>query len=471
MMSGLLRRASRVVLALAATALAGWSGEVVAADATLALVGGRVVDGYGGQPLDRAIVLIDGNRIVAVGTMDEVEVPASAEVLDFSGMTVLPGLWESHGHLFHIGAGKPTEFQQTFAAQAKEVMAAAAKANLLAGITSFRDTGGPLAIQLELRADIEARRVPGPRLYFAGPILHQGEGSGDDADNYVNSARDARSAVARLVAAGVDQVKVYGFWDQEILEAVVDAAHEAGVGVDADVRHRRAYITAVKAGVDRLHHVFAADPLSDYSAEDLRLLIGGWEPGGFGPSANIIRGPYILPTVEMRQSYVRAFNFPGLLDHPRLRRQYSPEVYEYLQSTWEHPAAIPWGIGAPERVKVIKRKLRRFIEAGGREQIVAGTDAGAPFNLHSPLTKEIRNLHEAGLSSMEAIQAATLRPAQMQGVADDLGTVSAGKLADLIIVNGDPLQDLSLLEHEVLVVIKDGQTWFPDHNFAGSARE
>jgi imidazolonepropionase-like amidohydrolase len=72
---------------------------------------------------------------------------------------------------------------------------------------------------------------------------------------------------------------------------------------------------------------------------------------------------------------------------------------------------------------------------------------------------------------MEAIQAATLRPAQMQGVADDLGTVSAGKLADMIIVNGDPLQDLSLLQHEILVVIKDGQAWFPDHNFPRSVRD
>jgi imidazolonepropionase-like amidohydrolase len=123
-------------------------------------------------------------------------------------------------------------------------------------------------------------------------------------------------------------------------------------------------------------------------------------------------------------------------------------------------------MGAPERVKVTKRKLSRFVEAGGREQLVAGTDAGAPpFNLHSPLTKEIRNLHEAGLTPMEAIQAATLRAAQMQGAEAELGTVSEGKLADLIVVDGDPLQDLSLLQHAIVVVISDGRTYFPDHNF------
>ncbi len=452
-------------LAAPAAAAQAVQVEAGATAATLALVGGRLVDGYGGRPLDHAVILIEGNRIVQIGTAEQVDVPPGAQVLDFSGMTVLPGLWESHGHLFHIGAGKPTEFQQKFAPQTKEIMAAVAEASLLSGITSFRDTGGPLEPQLELRADIEAGEIPGPRLFLAGPILSQGEPDDQNGDTVVSTPRDAQRAVERLVTLGVDQVKVYGFWDLEVLEAVVDAAHEAGLGVDADVRHRRAYLTAVKAGVDRLHHVFAADPLSDYSAEDLRLLIGGWEPGGAGPSANIIRGPYILPTVEMRQSYVRAFNFPGLLEHHRLRGRYSPEVYEYLESTWEQPEAIPWGMGVPERIKVIKRKLSRFVEAGGREQLVAGTDAGAPLNLHSPLTKEIRHLHEAGLTPMEAIQAATLRAAQMQGVEEQLGTVSEGKLADLIIVDGDPLQDLSLLVHSIVVVIKDGRTYFPDHNF------
>jgi imidazolonepropionase-like amidohydrolase len=453
------RSASLAALLLLLAAMAAERAE-----ATLALVGGRLVDGYGGRPVEHAVILIEGNRIAALGDASDVRVPASARVLDVSGMTVLPGLWESHGHLFHIGGGKPEEFQQTFAAQAKEIMAAVAETSLLAGITSFRDTGGPLEMQLELRADIEAGEVPGPRLFLAGPILRQGDA--DDADDtVVGSAREAQQAVERLVERGVDQVKVYGFWDLEILQAVTAAAHAAGIGVDADVRHRRAYITAVKAGVDRLHHVFAADPLSDYSDEDLRLLVAGWEPAGAGPSANIIRGPWILPTVEMRQSYVRVFNFPGLLDHHRLQSTFSPEVYEYLRSTWEQPEAVPWGIGAPERVKVVKQKLARFVAAGGREQLVAGTDAGAPFNLHSPLTKEVQNLHEAGLTPMEAIQAATLRPAQMQGVEDELGTVSQGKLADLVVVDGDPLQDLSLLQHAIVVVIKDGATYFPDHNY------
>ena len=95
---------------------------------------------------------------------------------------------------------------------------------------------------------------------------------------------------------------------------------------------------------------------------------------------------------------------------------------------------------------------------------MAGTDAGAPFNLHSPLTKEVGNLLEAGLSPMEAIQSATLRPAQMQGVEQDLGTVSAGKLADIIIVDGDPLQDITVLQHKVVLIIKNGEIYTPDNS-------
>ena len=212
----------------------------------------------------------------------------------------------------------------------------------------------------------------------------------------------------------------------------------------------------------RLHHVFTADPLSDYSAEDVRFLVRGIKPPPTGPMANILRGPYIVPTIEMRQAYVRVFEFPETLDHPRFKQQYSTDVYAYLLGSWKNPTAVPWGIGAPERIKVAKRKLKMFIAAGGREQIVAGTDAGSPFNMHSPLTKEMQHYLEAGLTPMEVIQSATLRAAQLQGVEKDLGTVTEGKLADMVIVDGDPLQDITLLQHKIVLIIKGGEVYTPD---------
>lgn len=425
--------------------------------ATLAIVGGRLIDGYGGMPRENAVVLVDGNRIAAIGQVGQLAVPAGAKVIDAEGMTVMPGLWESHGHLQHIGEGR-TEFPEKFKARLPEVMANVAEISLLAGITSFRDTGGPLAEQQALRREIDAGGKIGPRLYLAGPILNQRDKStaATPGDFSVTTPEDARAAVERLVAAQVDQVKVYGFWDLPVLDAVTAAAHRAGLGVDADVRHIEAYRTAVRAGVDRLHHVFTADSLSDYSDEDMRLLVRGERPMALGPSANILRGPYILPTIEMRQAYARALQFPEIVDHPRFRSQFAPDIYSYLRETWSDLQSIPWGVGSIERVKVAKRKLRRFIEGGGREQLVAGCDAGAPLNFHSPLAREVANLADAGLTPMEAIQSATLRAAQLQGVDAQLGAIASGKLADILVVDGDPLQDITLLQRGIVHIIKDG---------------
>jgi imidazolonepropionase-like amidohydrolase len=433
------------------------AAQRAAAASAVAIVGGRLIDGFGGLPLENSVVVITGNRITAVGPEGRTAVPQGAHIVDANGMTVMPGLWESHGHLQHVGQGTPTEFLERFKERLPEIMAINARVNLMAGVTTFRDTGGPLAAQQALRKAIEGG-APGPRLYLAGPIVNQRDRStaATPGDFSVSTKDEARQVVAQLAALHVDQVKVYGFWNEPVLTELVQAAHAAGLGVDADVRHIDAYRTAVKAGVDRLHHVFAADSLSDYADDDLRLLVRGEKPIASGPSANILRGPYIVPTIEMRNAYARALQFPEAAEHPRLRDTYPADIYEYLRETWKNPQAIPWGVGALERVKVAKRKLRRFIEAGGREQLVAGCDTGAPLNFHSPLAREVGNLVEAGLTPLEAIQAATLRPAQMQGVERDLGTVSVGKLGDVIVVDGDPLQDITLLQHRVVHVIKDG---------------
>ena len=445
--------------------LAVFAGQAPAEDApTLAISGGMLVDGYGGLPVQNAVVLVAGDRITAVGDVNSVNIPDGVTTLDANGMTILPGLWESHGHLFHIGEGDPASFPVKFKPRAQSIMAAVARTSLLAGITTFRDTGGPIQEQLALKRDIEAGKLPGPRLFLAGPILHQRDPDKPNIrrDYLVGSPEEAKQVTQDVIGLGVDQVKVYGFWDLHILKVIVDTAHKAGLGVDADVRHINAYRTAIEAGVDRMHHVFTADPLSDYKDEDIRLMVRGIKPVPTGPRANILRGPFIVPTIEMRNAYVRVFAFPEFTDHPRFRQQYSEEVYAHLRWSWSNPNAVPWGIGAPERIKVAKRKLKTFIAAGGREQIVAGTDAGAPFNVHSPLTREMQHYLGAGLTPMEVIQSATLRPAQMQGVEKDLGTVTAGKLADMVIVDGDPLQDITLLQHRIVLIIKGGEVYTPD---------
>ena len=158
--------------------------------------GGRLVDGFGGNPIDDAVVLIAGGTIASVGRIGQLGVPSGARVIDASGMTIMPGLWESHGHLMHAGEGTPTEFPVKFQARLPRIMADVARVSVMAGVTTFRDTGGPLAEQQRLRADIEAGRTPGPRLFLAGPIFRQvGKGSeSTPGEISVTTPQDARAA-------------------------------------------------------------------------------------------------------------------------------------------------------------------------------------------------------------------------------------------------------------------------------------
>ena len=435
----------------------------------LALVGGRLIDGFGGRPLENSVVLIAGDRITAVGRAGTLAVPPGARVIDTNGMTVLPGLWEAHGHLFHVGEADPGAFQVKFADQLGSIMEAVARVTVESGVTAMRDfctscasqavgwDSALLGNQKKLRQRILAGEIPGPRLYFSGPALAPRSGSvGSRFD--VATAAQARVATRKLAESGVDNIFLGAHvWPAPLLDAIVAAARESGLGVDAEARHIAGLNALLDAGVDRVHVFFTADALADYDDDEIRQLVRGIEPATSGPSANILRGPWILCTLPMRQAYVDAKRFPELLDHPRMRGMFSPEVYRHLQEGWRHQQAIPWGLGSEERVPVVKRKLRAFIQAGGREQLVAATDAGAPLNFHTPLPRQLRNLVEAGLTPMEAIQSATLRAAQMQGVADQVGTVSAGKLADVIVVDGDPLQQIDVLQHRVRTVIQNGR--------------
>jgi len=470
--AGVLRAAFAAVMFAASAATA----QEPAGPVTLALAGGRLIDGFGGPPLENAVILIAGERISAVGQEGFVDIPEGVPVIDTNGMSMLPGLWESHGHLFHVGEADPGAFQTRFKDQLDPIMASVARVSVESGITALREFctscagwaegwSSPLHEQQRaLRSKILEGELPGPRLYLSGPILSQfvagrdAEEKGNHSRFKISTVQEARTATERLAAMKVDNVFVGAeIWDVTMLSAIVETAHRAGLGVDAESRHVRATEALLDAGVDRIHVLFTADSLAFNSEEELRALVRGKRPSASGPSANILRGPWYLSTLPMRQAYVYANQFPEIVDRPKFRDMFTPEVYENLRSNWSQLHTIPWGIGAEERVKVAHRKLAMFIEAGGREQLIAATDVGAPLNFHTPIPLQLRNFVEAGLTPMEAIQSATLRAAQMQGVDDQVGTVSAGKLADVIVVDGDPLQDITVLQHRVAHVVANGR--------------
>src|SRR6185295_13593304 len=198
-------------LVFAAAVLGVFIVPVSSAAAPLkALVGGRLIDGYGGAPLDNSVVLIEGDRIKAVGRAGEVAVPEGAEVISTEGMSVLPGLWDMHVHLMIVGHGDYDHWDKTYPLVFRStIMPAAAKQLLLAGVTSARDLGAPLDDILAVREAIRRGEIPGPTLYVSGPFLQHEPYPGTEAFRWgIKGADDARAKVRRLATAGVDVIKL-----------------------------------------------------------------------------------------------------------------------------------------------------------------------------------------------------------------------------------------------------------------------
>src|SRR5215212_10200407 len=145
---------------------------IAASAKTVALVGGRLIDGFGGPPIANSVILIEGERITAVGTVDNLKVPADADIISTEGMSVLPGLWDCHVHTMLLGHSDYDHWDKTYPQRlASEIMPAAAHQLLMAGITSARDLGAALEDSIQVRDRINHGEIPGPTLYVAGPFI------------------------------------------------------------------------------------------------------------------------------------------------------------------------------------------------------------------------------------------------------------------------------------------------------------
>src|SRR5688500_10330857 len=175
-----------------------------------ALVGGTLIDGYGSKPIRNSVVIIEGERIKAVGQVGSLAVPTGAEIISTEGMSVLPGLWDMHVHLMINGHSDYAHWDRTYPALFERViMPASAKQLLLAGVTSARDLGAPLAASINVRNAIRSGRIPGPTLYISGPFIQHEPYPGTELFRWgVKGEADARAKVRRLANAGVDVIKL-----------------------------------------------------------------------------------------------------------------------------------------------------------------------------------------------------------------------------------------------------------------------
>jgi imidazolonepropionase-like amidohydrolase len=433
---------------LAAILLAAAGSTAQAQQATLALVGGRIIDGYGAPPIENGVVLVVGDRIAALGPRSQVTVPAGTPVINTDGMTVMPGLFDMHVHLMILGHGDYARWHELFSDKlADEVMPIAARQLLEAGVTSARDLGAPLDDILTVKRRIAAGEIPGPRLFVAGPFIQHAPYEPWEAEYRwgVNGPDDARQKVQQIIDAGVDVIKLI---DQDQLTpaevaAVVETAHANGKPVVAHA-HRPAEIrVGLDAGVDDFEHT-GLGTAPGYPDDILQRLRER--------NAGLFWTPTISPLYVMQYS---GEVFPERLDDPGWQAAMPPAMANEIRASLEEIPSLPYYALFPSRIPLLPKKFQQIRETG--VQLLIGTDAGIPSMFHSDATwREMAKWVELGVPPMQVIQAATLWPARFLKVEADLGTLTPGRLADIIAVRGDPLTRMDVMQH-VSIVIQGGK--------------
>lgn len=434
-------------LALAASVLLG---AAASAD-SIVLTGGTVVDGYGGPPIANGVVVIEGERILAVGGRGQVLVPDGAQVISTEGMTVLPGLWDLQVRTMRLGHGDSGRWNETYGPLAERVVMPIALRQLLqAGVTSARDVMAPLDAAVNVRRRVREHLIEGPALYVSGPALRKLVTPGtEDWQWAVDGAADAKAKVARLADAGVDYLLLaeVDLWSEEELTAAVSEARARGLPV----------------------HAFAERPA------DVGRGIGMQLDGFLGTSMGV--GPFpdevILAlhqrllsasprTLTWTPAISALLNFESLrvnaepLDDPRATEQLPPLVAADVLGSLANPDRVTWFEMPASKARSLCVKLRQLDEA--KVTLLVGSDAGVPGHLHSRATwQEIDFwVRDCGFPAERAIRAATHDAATAMGVGHETGTLAPGKIADVIAVRGDALRNPGLLQN-VDVVIKRGR--------------
>lgn len=414
---------------------------------TLALVGGRVIDGFGGSPIENGVVVIAGDRIVAVGRAGEVAVPPGVPIISTEGMSVLPGLADMHVHLMIVGHGDYEHWDTTYQSRLRdEIMPAAARQLLMAGVTTARDVGAPLDDILAVKRRIERGEIPGPRLFVSGPFLqHEPYAPYEERFRWgVRGADDARAKVRRLVDAGVDLIKLIDQDQMTMAEvrAVVEAAHAAGLPVVAHSHREDEIRIGLEVGVDNFEHT-GLGTAPEYPADVLA--------GMRKRNATLYWTPTIAPLYLFAYT---ADEFPERLDDPAWQDGLAADVVRDIRSSLADFAHLPYFALVRRRIPTLAHKFSQIRSTG--VTLLIGTDAGIPGNFHTDATwRELATWVELGVSPMEAIQGATYWPARFLRREGDLGVLAAGRYADVIAVRGDVLRDITLLQ-SVDVVIKGG---------------
>ncbi|HEX5873654.1 MAG TPA: amidohydrolase family protein [Pyrinomonadaceae bacterium] len=417
-------------------------------------MGGTLIDGYGSTPLRNSVVIIEGERIKAVGQVGTLAIPPGAEVISTEGMSVLPGLWDMHVHLMINGHSDYAHWDKTYPPMMETViMPASARQLLMAGVTSARDLGAPLKASIAVRERIKKGEIPGPTLYVSGPFIQHEPYPGTDYVRWgVNGVEDARAKVRTLAQAGVDVIKLID-QDQMTLEemgTVVDEAHKHKLPVVAHSHRPEEIRRGLRVGVDCFEHTGLATA-PEYPAEIIALIRERTAKMSLGPL-------FWTPTVQGLLNYEYVRDNPEQLDDPSWQLGLPQTIIDDIKGSLKKPGQLGYYQITPLRRPTLARKIAQLQESG--VVLLIGTDSGIPMNFHSQTTwRELDAwVNGFGIDPMVAIRAATYWPSVAMKVSDRVGTVSEGKYADIIAVRGDVLRHINLLQ-DVDIVIKHGRRW------------
>ncbi|WP_408589837.1 amidohydrolase family protein [Novosphingobium sp.] len=424
----------------------GFAGALLASPAPaaasdIALHVGKLIDGTGAAPVANVTVVIHDDRITAI--LPGFTMPAGAQVIDLSTSTVLPGLIDCHDHItvsYH--QGDPIRNAVTRTGYDDEIDGINnARATLLAGFTTIRDVGATTPVIVAIKRAINAGVITGPRMWVSGTPLGPTGGHSDPAngldpelahshwgDSVVDSPDEARKAVRRLWREGADLIKITPsggvmsigdnpkiqlMTDDEV-KAVIDTAHVLEMKVAAHAHGEGAITRASELGVDSIEHGSYADAKS-YAAMKQH-------------------GTYLVPTM-----LVAAKGAERGRSHPE----------EFNPSTVGKMLVVS---------ALIKKNVHDAYAAGVK--FAFGTDTFG-LSAHGENAQEFALMVAAGMTPMDAILAATRNAADLIGDSADIGSVKVGRLADLVAVTGDPLSDVTVLEH-VGFVMKGGKIYKVD---------